>query len=442
MSAAGVGAGDFVGYGTRPPSAAAWGGRLGDLLAVLIPASAFVQVHLVGVLFAPDVALLVLLPFVIAGDAGRRLCRGLPLALLALCAAWLAAQVATDLIRATPFADYVRGWAKVAVTMANFAVIYALLWHDVRRIALYAAGFAVGGILTYLFNPNIYAAGDPWKFGYGYGLTILLVLGVAWLDGCRRQWLAILLMLTAATVNLDRGFRSLAGECFLTAIYLVVQRFARARLRSGSRVSLAGACVAYVILGLAGACVLRVYGYGARNGFFGYTQWRKYEIEASGKYGVLVGGRIDFLVGLAAAAESPLIGHGSWAKDWRYQSRPDALMAELGYRPGGEADSWVIPTHSHLVGAWVEAGIVGAAFWLWVLTLPLRVLARLFRHDVPLAPLIAFLALVLVWDILLSPYGADRLFATPFYIALMMFFLERSGVERAYRLRGYGESAD
>jgi hypothetical protein len=400
------------------------GGWFADLLVLLIPASAFVQFHVVGVLFAPDVLLLVLFPFVLAADADR-LRHRLPRILLVLGAAWLAAQVATDLIRSTPFYDYARGWAKIANTLTNFTVIYTLVYHDFRRVAFYTFGLASGGILTYLFNPNLYAAGDPWKFGYGYGVILLVVLGAALLDDRGRHGFAILIMAAAAAVNLYNGFRSLAGECFLTATYLIVQRFARARQRSGSQVSLAGACVTYAILALASVGLLLIYRYGATSGMFGYTQWRKYEIESSGSYGVLVGGRIDFLVGLQAVADSPLVGHGSWAKDWRYQSRPDTLMAELGYRTSGGADSWVIPAHSHLVGAWVEAGIVGAAFWVWVFSLPWRVLARLYRSAEPLSPLVAFLALVLIWDIILSPYGADRLFATPFYVAVMMFSLER-----------------
>lgn len=440
MSAAVAGLRDSAATSAAAP--ARWGGLAGDLLALVIPAGAFLQFHLVGVLYAPDLALLVLLPLVLAGSTAGRLRRRLPLTLFVLGAAWLAAQVTTDLIRSTPFHDYARGWAKIAVTMASFAVIYNVLYHDARRIALYTAGFAAGGVLTYFFDPNIYAAGDPWKFGYGYGVILFVVLAAAWLYGRERRRLAILLVLAAAAVNLDYGFRSLAGECFLAAIYLVVQRFARARLRAGARIGLGGACVAYAVLALAGVGVLHVYAYGARNGMLGRSQWRKYEIESSGRYGVLVGGRIDFLVGLEAAADSPIVGHGSWAKDWRYQSREDVLMAELGYRASGGADSWLIPTHSHLIGAWVEAGFPGALFWLWVFSLPLRVLAGLYRRDEPLSPLIAFVALVLSWDILLSPYGADRLFATPFYVALMMFFLERSGVERAYRLRGHGESGD
>ena len=187
--------------------------------------------------------------------------------------------------------------------------------------------------------------------------------------------------------------------------------------------NLVRALAVYTALALIGIGFVRVYGYGASNGMLGYEAWQNYERQSSGRYGVLIGGRADFLVGLENALDSPIIGHGSWASDWHYEDRAESMLADLGYWGVGSQNSWLIPAHSHLIGAWVHAGILGAVFWAWVVVLALRVLSRVYRTDEPLSPLIAFLAVILIWDILFSPYGAERRFITPYYVVVMMSYL-------------------
>jgi hypothetical protein len=363
-----------------------WGGRPADALVILIPASQFIEFQVVGRLFAPDILLLAVLPFLL-GSRRAALARKLPRTFLILALVWLLAQVTTDLIRATPFQDYARGWAMIAFTLTNFTALCALLSENSYRIILFTFGSALGGILSYFLDPGIYAAGDPWKFGYGYAVTLLLVLIAVFLNSRGRRMLAVAVITAAAALNLYEGFRSLAGECFVAAMYLLYAKLLRPREERVTRTSPLRALLACAILAVSAAGLVRIYAYCAGRGLLGYAAWHKYEIQSSGRYGVLVGGRSEFFTGLEAAMDSPIVGYGSWAKDWRYSSRQEALLSSLGYRIQSAPDSWLIPTHSYLVGAWVDAGIMGALFWLWVLSLPLRVLARLYTADEPLAPL-------------------------------------------------------
>jgi hypothetical protein len=410
------GDGDFA-FASTP-----WGGRLADLLAIAIPLSQFAEFNIVGRLFAPDIMLLALLPFVLF-SRGRVLTKGMPGMFLVMGFVWLLGQILTDLVRSIPFEDYSRGWAMIGFTLTNFMVLYVLLSESSRRIILYTFGFAGGGILTYVLNPSIYAVGEPWKFGYGFGVTVLVVLVAVLFVYQSRYSFACLVLFCAATLNLYEGVRSMAGICFLAAAYLIVQRTAHDRQNSGTGMSFGNAVAVFAILVLASVAMFQMYGYCASNGLLGNKAWEKYEIESSGRYGILVGGRPEFIAGLEAVMESPILGHGSWAKDWRYGGRAEAIRANLGYGDVGPSDTWVIPSHSHLIGAWVDAGILGAIFWLWVLFLPLRVLRTLYLRATPLAPLIAFFAIVLIWDIMFSPYGAERRFMTPFYLVVMLSFL-------------------
>ncbi len=403
---------------------APWGGRLGDLLVFIIPASQLVEFDVVGRLFAPDVILLALLPVVLLSKAHFLKMR-LPRTFLVLGLIWFAGQVTTDFVRSTPFEDYARGWAMIAFTLTNFSVLYVLLFQNARRIVIYTVGSVIGNLLIYFLHPSGFAVGDPWKFGYGFEITAFLVL-LATSPRVRSNLATPAILIFAAALNVYNGARSLGGACFLVGTYLLMRQIGRARREQGSPMTFAGALFMCALLALSAVGVLQIYQYYAGNGLLGYAAQQKYEMQSSGRYGVLVGGRGDFLVALEAALDSPIVGHGSWAKDWRYASQEDAIVKGLGYRTLGGANSWLIPTHSHLIGAWVDAGILGIVFWIWVLSLPLRVLMQLYATAEPLAPLIAFLAVILIWDVLFSPYGAERRFLMPYYVIVMMYLLDQS----------------
>ncbi|MHA1569773.1 MAG: O-antigen ligase family protein, partial [Alphaproteobacteria bacterium] len=146
----------------------------------------------------------------------------------------------------------------------------------------------------------------------------------------------------------------------------------------------------------------------------------KYRRQTETGLGFFLGGRTEILISAIAIKDSPFIGHGSWAKDPYYAS----LL--LQYRPELTSvyESGLIPTHSFLFGAWVEAGVVGAIFWLWIWILNARALGRVFTIREPLVPLFGLIGIVMAWDIIFSPYGAERRFIVPFYVVLAMFLLQ------------------
>jgi hypothetical protein len=404
----------------KAPSAPQWEGGLPSVLLVLIPASACVRVHVVGTLYGSDILFLALLPYVLWSGFHLLVSDRFSRRFLLLCTLWLAGQVLSDLIQSTPFADYARGWSNIGLTLTNVSVLYILLYRRPSRVLLYALGIALGGIDAYFINPGIYAVGKPWEFGYGPSITLLVVEAAALLSPGRRC-VRVLLMAAISLANLYYGSREQAGFCFVAPAALLLERNGPTSGESRYRASPGRALAAYAAMALAGVVLIRIYAYTARNGLLGRDAAEKYALQSSGSYGVLIGGRVDFLAGLYAVAQSPLIGHGSWARDWHYASQQGRLLRDLGYRTSRDAaNSWVIPKHSHLIGAWVDAGFLGAAFWLWILCLAVRLLPHLSTSGDRLAPLIVYLTITLMWDILFSPYGAERRFITPFYIVVLL----------------------
>lgn len=410
---------------------------LGDLVTFSIPLLQFVEIPLGGRLLGPEIGLLVLLPFLVL-MRGQLLLRRLPRTYLFLATLWLVSQVFTDLLRATPIEDLARGWAKIAFALIAFSALYLLLNRHRRRILLFAAGFAAGGILTYFLNPHPYAGDHWWKFGLGLPLSLILVLlSIAFnVRGLRVFGLALLI--SGALVNFYLDFRSLGAILGLTASYQLLQSLvARPRnlvVNMGSRHLLAlGVIIVAVSL-----MILKGYAYAAQEGFLGETAQQRYELQSQGDYGLLLGGRSEILVSSRAVLDSPLLGHGSWAKDCYYASLLTKLKSQLGYIVSPEDDPCLIPAHSHILGAWVEAGVMGAVFWLWVFTLPVWVLLYLYRTNERLVPIVAFFAFLLLWDLIFSPYGSEARYRTPYEVVLMMAFLPatlqyRWKVPRRYR---------
>jgi hypothetical protein len=391
------------------------------VLALFVPLFLFVQFHVVGQLFLTELLLIILLPpLLLQRVANRR--KTISRSFLVLGVLWFYSQVLTDLYRGTSFHDYARGWSNIAFTLIEYGSLFLLIAGNRRRYVLFAAGLAGGLLLTVLLNPSGYAIGDPWKFGYGFPVTLGIVL-----LACARRFREVLflpaLMLGGAGwLNLKFGFRSLGGVCILSALYLSLMQIRAQRapgsVRLGARRTLLLGMASMVI----GLALITSYGNAAKDGFLGQTAAKKYQQQSTGRFGVLLAGRPEIFGASAAIADSPLIGHGSWARDPRYTYYMLAQLRRLGYvaLPPPPDTFDLIPSHSHISGAWVQAGVFGAIFWLFLLALALSVLAGLYRARIQLAPLIVFLAILFVWNDLFSPYAALARLIDVFTVVMLL----------------------
>jgi hypothetical protein len=138
----------------------------------------------------------------------------------------------------------------------------------------------------------------------------------------------------------------------------------------------------------------------------------------------LVGGRSEVLVSSQAVIDSPILGHGSWAKDFAYADLLQGRLSELGYEMGGgSSDIGLIPSHSYLMQSWVWAGLLGGVFWLAILAIAVWLLANLYVFRVELMPLFVFSTTLLLWNTAFSPYGAGARIQATYAIALCLLGL-------------------
>jgi O-antigen ligase len=246
-------------------------------------------------------------------------------------------------------------------------------------------------------------------------------------EKCRGRW-PVVMMTMMGVINIYMGARNRGGVCLAAALYVLETDILRRRSRASSRLKSRSLVLiaASIVVGLSG--VLWAYQYAAGAGILGDKAKDEYEEQSSGDYGVLIGGRTEMLGSLPAIYDSPILGHGSWARDPIYLIAERQALAVMGYVDATDFDpdqlvEGYIPTHSYLFGAWVNAGIVGALFWAWVFVFIARALMRIYPPTVFLLPIMAFFVFSLLWDILFSPYGATtRIVVTYYFVVLATCF--------------------
>jgi len=405
----------------------------GNVFACFVPMLMFVDLNLVGRLFLSEILLLCMLPLLLV-MRGKALLAPLPRKLILFGLAWLLSQIVTDVIMDTPFEDWSRGWAKIIFLLLNFSAIYLFLNGKEKRFFLFAAGIAAGQILTYFFNPSVFVEDYPWKFGYGLAVTSFFVLAtqigfVVFLGG--RYWQSAIILFMGM-LNLYFDFRSLGVICLLVGVFVFVNNSKRIGL---GKIKLRKLAMLFFIGTVSIYTINSLYNYGAADGWFGREVKEKYLWQSVGDMGVLLGGRSEILASSQAVIDSPFIGHGSWAKDQKYIAILQDSLLQHGYAFAWMGESDLIPSHSYIMGAWVEAGIGGAIFWFWCVLLAARALVATYGSNMVLTPLIAFVAFGLLWNIPFSPFGAQGRLNAAYDLSLMIFALTSSRVAMATKGR-------
>lgn len=373
-----------------------------------------VYVHVVGQLYVSEILLFLLAP-VLWARRGRVLLRRMESrTIMALGVLWLLGQAITDLIRETPLVDLARGWVSIAVFLMAFSSLYLLVGNNTRRIKMFAWGFAFSGLLSAFLQPSPFFDAEPWKFGFGQPVVLiafLLVIGMSKGQLNRMRW-GTLLPLALGVLSFYLRARALAGALILSGavVWLRSSRFSGRLLARVRMHNILGA--ALVIMGIAFG-LLYGYSYTVQQGLFGERAKEKFQMQYSGNaLGVLLGGRAEVLASAPAIFDSPIIGHGSWAKGREYRLHLFQL-AELGYqRDPADLNELVfasnlIPTYSHFTQAWVWAGFLGAVFWAWLLLFLRETFFRANELPNELYPLVIFRCIRGVWNILFSPFGGN-----------------------------------
>jgi hypothetical protein len=396
-----------------PPGAASWA-------ALAVGIASPVGIQQVGVVYLAEILLAGIGLWALLSNLSSKKFWKPPFAMLCLLLGIsLAGYMAADLAWQTGGGRWMRGWARIAFLASNFVGLYSLCWRRARNFLLYCAGSAVSSLIALSLAGRLFT---DWRFGASVPATLLVacVGSVA----VPHRWLAQAAGLGALGVlHILLDSRSLGGCCVAACLVLLARHLAQAERRPLRGAVLWAAALAGIGLGVY-AYVWSDQNYGPRR--LQSMAWRAASLATA----------------WSGIADSPWIGNGSQANGFRFQSEYDGRYAAAsGERYRGVAtDTSTFTPHSQILQAWFEAGIAGAAFFVfvgWRLAGALRfcVLSRAAGS----LPALFILCLVRSgWQLLFSPLaGAARLEVAAAAVVICLVHMESTGPRRngALRLR-------
>jgi hypothetical protein len=388
--------------------------------------------NIIGALPGCEILILPLLPALLVSK-GRRAFRREYFWFYVLVGAWLLGTLIADEYNGIGAFNRSKGIARVVFFACDFMALAILINDKARRMVVFGLSIAFLMLIgSFQFLPDFDVV---WKFGMAESIAIVALLVSSHFYTRRRYWICFLISFGLAGLNLIFGFRSQLAVHFVSAVLILpLPSFSKGRsFRQQGNQSVARALILIFLAFGAAYAANSLIGYASRSGFFDQSTQAKFESQAHGDYGVLVGGRPETLVAIQAIRDSPIIGHGSFPYGPEYVQLQQDIQYEHGYSDTDEpkeVEYPVIPSHSHLTLAWVEGGILGGICWIYVLVLVVRAVFRVSTTRPNLAPLYGYFLVAFIWDILYSPFGSVNRILAAYYI-LLSYGLMKSPIEAA-----------
>ncbi|MBS0027031.1 hypothetical protein ACTJJ0_00165 [Chitinophaga sp. 22321] len=358
-----------------------------------------VNVALVGQLKLNEIMVLLFAPFVfdIRDFKAFPLFRKIIVALVAL----FIFQAVTDLFVVNSSSEnFMRGWAAIIMSILSFIFLFKTLRDD--KIIFF---FLCMTLLKNIIWTDDNADTDMSYFKFkmvpilSYGVYVLSFLLYR-----KGQWKAVLALLLAySLLCFARDSRSTGMVFFLGAI--IIYCFNSGMYLTRDRL---------LVFGIAGLLLFQFayvcYVNAVLNHEIGGEHASEQIDRLDNPYNpleLLMTGRGETFAALAAISDAPLFGHGSWAKDDNLKYYRILLLyqnEEMNEQLAASTEH-LIPSHSILLGAWVNCGLGGFAAVLLVFILLLRMGFYLVRHaaDTALYPVLVLMTIGVIWTFLFSP---------------------------------------
>jgi len=327
-------------------------------------------------------------------------------------------QLVSGLIHGSPGSAIIARAGTYVILAILLLAVQGMIRGNMKWLIYILAGYCLSYIFILLTGTGVSRNYQtvPWRLGLGFAAMIALALVFAVKP--RWQRLAPLAFITLAGVHIMMSSRSLAVVAIAVAgVTFLAQLRRRQHPRDFRFLITVGAVAMIGFIGWSGPKVLLSL---AENGWLTEEMTRKTLSQASVSSGFWAAARPDTVTAIYAIGQRPLLGFGPGVVDPQIYSFYARISAEA-LAGGNERDAdaifqsrqgneWSLgtPSHSHLFGAWADAGLLAMLCWLAVLGLAIYILVRTsgFRH--PLTPLYALMALSTIWDVLFSP-GPHRM---------------------------------
>jgi O-antigen ligase len=315
--------------------------------------------------------------------------------------------VITDVSLGTKLEQLLKGWARIIFVLINAIALIIIAAHHRNSIWWFVIGIAIGGICY------LYVQGVPWtiwKLGYGENISLLIIASTVLLP----FRIAIVVLLALGLIHIGLDYRNLGAACLVVAAIVwsrvgspekVVNDFAHM-----SKLILLGMLTLFILVT---ALIVTQDEYADRRS----------ESNAGRTAGILVS--ID------AIMDSPFIGYGSWTENTELARK---LKKEVDRRTPAQNRKFAshgknFRSHSQFLQSWVEAGILGVAFFLFYACILIWGFYRLaFTRALDrFTALYLYVVIVSLWHLLASPFGGEmRVHITLAIATLFMLTYEKT----------------
>lgn len=343
---------------------------------------------------------------------------------------WAIFQLLSDIINGTDSLNTVKGVFTPIVFAICTVGLITYFRAKLERMPSFLLGATIGGLLSVLFFPDLYAQGNPWKWGIGSGIIGLLSIYSSFFQRANKKIFISASVLMFFLISIYFDSRSLGIiPLFALFLYLMVDTGKYTWLSKLFGTKWGELRIVILILPiviLANYFLSSLFSTDSVLKYLPVDSADKYMKQSSGTYGMLLGGRSEILISFRAFLDQPFFGHGSWARDKSgvYIGEYIYIVSKLGYSDGAGADtlynSNLIPAHSYLMSALVWSGLFGGAFWIYLIS----ILIKSFFKFIDMFPYFYYYGIFLFfWNIFFSPFGASARWSSAVFLSSYLAFL-------------------
>jgi O-Antigen ligase len=409
------------------------------LMAFFLGMTSVFEVNIVGKLMGTDVVCILGAVYTLFRRPPEPLAAYTKILML-LVVVWCFGAVATDIYRGSAFADVARGQSRIIILFLGLFFLSDISGGSANWPASFLLGLNIGVVSKGMFFDGYGFRAAPWKFGLGIGCAAICIILLERFKprSFHRQFCAVIAFLMLAVFSLYSNARSLFAVFALVSVAVLARKRLYAFVFRRGANPLAMIVLTLLSIGIAQG-VSATYAYFAETGALGEQAKQKFENQRALGLNDLQSGRQESLVSLQAIADSPILGHGSWAHDPKYV---EMLVTELKRRGmkqvGSLGQEDIIPSHSQILGAWVDHGILAVPFWLFAAYVLLQGMKRAIEPDCMHREMILLFAMLAFWNLFFSPFGAQERVSVAAVCAIVI--AERRARTKASQLRTRAKS--
>ena len=305
----------------------------------------------------------------------------------------------------------------------EFVIIAWLVSMNRNRILTALLGFCCSFLIVYAFGitiPNNNFHQVPWLVGMGKAVTLIFFIAMTCLP--RLRYIFITLMIFLIYFHLMMGSRHLLVITLLTFLLFIVSEFIGHKTAQkfhfrqfGILVIISGCFLSLISITYISLKSLKV---------IPQKVLDRIERQVDAPYGLIVSARPEVAASIIGITKKPLTGYGSSTLDnqifYDYTTFQSAGNFSSFMENFKNKDKYMsTPSHSHLFGAWVDAGFLASIAWIFVVMFSLQLLMSASFYRDALTPLTLFITLTMLWDVIFSP-GPNRI-ETGLFLTFLFF---------------------